>query len=482
MLKAESLSTDKFYNGKKSITACTFYPEILQGMRAVTADFKKETGITVNVQSVPYELYEMWLQSRFLAGQPPEIMVLEKKDLFWHYGQNKKVLNFDNIIKKANLFDEQKRPWKELFHNLTINQLEDPGGHLYMLPFTQYGTGYFYNKQIYAAAQAEPPCTWTEMIATFTKIKQKGLPAHASTFKNDYITLIWVADRLLNCFFRTRIPEINLIKNSDIKFDAYNPESVIDEKIDLSEKIVAFERGIIDPGVSPEYRETIKMLYDYAMTWNDNFMAAKGADVYYKFAKGNAASIYNGTWYFSMLDNFQNLIREIEPKNAFDYGIFLFPKLTKKCSKFAKAGNIDQNSAVRSFLAIPKQQEKWKEDAAILFAQYITSKGAQRLFEKSKTFDLPAMRGASPRSESIPLLTQQKYASLTVTEMQGFDSQSLSETIVTTQMFFMDKTDINEYLKQLSSIHRRSLLRLSKIYYKQLNHEFIRKETGCDFK
>jgi maltose-binding protein MalE len=78
----------EYFQNKPPIIACTFYPEILQGMRAVTKDFEANTGIKVHIQSVPYELFEMWLQSRFLAGRAPEVMIMEKKQMFWRYGQN----------------------------------------------------------------------------------------------------------------------------------------------------------------------------------------------------------------------------------------------------------------------------------------------------------------------------------------------------------------------------------------------------------
>jgi hypothetical protein len=117
-----------------------------------------------------------------------------------------------------------------------------------------------------------------------------------------------------------------------------------------------------------------------------------------------------------------------------------------------------------------------------LFSQYITARqGAQKLFKESGTFDLPAMKNVVPRDESLKLMSKQRYASLTVTELQGYDNQSLSETIVLTQLYFMDKIDIDEYLKRLSRIHRNSLLRLSKVYKNQLNMDFIRNNLGGDF-
>ncbi len=468
----------------RSIIACTFYYDLLQGLRPVTEDFTAKTGINVNVQSVPYELYEMWLQSRFLAGRAPEIMILENVDLFWRYGQDDMITNFDSLVEKPNRFDPQKKKWIKLFFSSAVSHLLDPAGHLYMLPFTQYGTGYFYNKKIYEKAGVVTPETWTEMISTFRKIKEMGLPPHASTYKKDYVTIIWVADRILNCFFRPTIPQINLIKKDpDWKFDPFDPHSVEGEKIDLSERIVAFEKGIIDPAVSPQYKEAVKMLYNYAMTWSDDFNALQGAEIYFKFAKGDASSIYNGTWYFYIIDNFQKLINEVAPERFFEYGIFLFPEITPKCSRFATAGGINQNSAVRSFIVVPKQKETWRQKAGILFAQYITSsENAQKLFKESETFDLPALPNVMPRKESMPLLVQKKYASMPITQLQAFDKQSQNETMVLTQLLFMNKIDIDEYLDNLSVIHRNSLLRLYRIYNKQIDHTFIRNQIGKDFK
>ncbi len=469
---------------REPIIACTFYPDILTGMRSVAKDFTAETGINVSVQSVPYELYEMWLQSRFLAGQPPEVMISENTELFWHYGQNEQIINFDELVSQQNPFDTKNRKWRDLFYPSAIMKLLDPAGKLYILPFTQYGTGFFYNKEIYQKANVDTPKTWTQMIANFSKIKESGLPPHADTFKNDYITTIWVADRILECFFRRYIPQINLLPaDPNWQFDPYDPFSVSKEKIDLSERIVAFEKGIIDPAKSPEYRETAKMLFEYAMTWNDNFMAQQGDEMYYMFAKGNAASIYNGTWYFHVLENFQNLLGEVASEKVFDYGIFLFPQITQQCSRFVTAGGIDQNSAVRSFIVVPVQKQQWRQQAGLLFAKYITAPvNAQKLFDDSKAYDLPAVIDTSPRKESAPLQVSKDFASLSVTELQGFDKQSLNETIVLSQQFFMEKIDLDEYLQKLSIIHRNSLIRLSEVYKNQIDIDFIRTQIGRDFK
>jgi len=116
------------------IVVCTFFSEMLSGLRAVAGDFEAETGIALEVQAVPYLGYQMWLHARFLAKNAPEVLVLENPGLAWRYGQAGLMTCFDDLVEAPNPFAPQDGPWREAFRKPHLLQSLDTNGRLYLIP------------------------------------------------------------------------------------------------------------------------------------------------------------------------------------------------------------------------------------------------------------------------------------------------------------------------------------------------------------
>ena len=233
---------------KPRIILATIFSEFLSGLRAIAPEFEAETGYALEVQGIPYLSYQMWLQTRFLGKNAPEVLLLDSTGDAWRFGQAGLLVRFDDIVTKPNPFSDATTPWKDDFRQPYVQQAYDVNGHLYLVPYTQYGVGFFYNKKLYAQAAVEPPRTWDELLAAFNRLKQQGTPAFLAAVKPDDAQTVWIASILLECFTRVHIPEVNLRPSRpDWRFDPLDRACTLAERIDLSETIVAFERGIIDP-------------------------------------------------------------------------------------------------------------------------------------------------------------------------------------------------------------------------------------------
>jgi len=464
------------------IVIATFFSELLPGLRAITEDFEAATGIALDVQGVPYLSYRMWLHARFLGEDPPDVLLLESTELAWRYGQAGLMVCFDDLIDRPNPLAADTRPWSAAFRKPHIQQSLDTNGHLYLIPFTQYGVGFFYNKKQYTACALQPPTTWDGLLRNMDRLQEEGYTAFVTAVKPDDAQTVWIAATMLECFMRVHIPEVNLRTTPGWRFDCLDRECTIGERIDLSERIAAFEKGIIDPRRAPELAEVARLVKDMSRRWRPDFLSLGGEQIYKIFASGQTAHMMNGTWYLGELADLQALMREVAPETAFDYGVFPFPELTPATTSLARAGGINQNAGMRSCLMVPVQKKApWRRQAAIALCHYLTLPGpAAKVFSHSNTYDIPAVAAVPPKPEAEALMPKREYAFLPLMNFAGYDTQSLSEFWPLWQGFLGGTMDLETFLAKLSDSHRASLVRQAEIYAEELDVEFLTAQLGPD--
>lgn len=465
-----------------SITFATFFAEMLPGVRAVADDFHELTGIRVHAQAMPYAYHQMWLRTQFLTRTPPEVLMLEG-ELPNDYGQSGLLINFDGLIDAPNPPWRDGRPWGEDFRQPLIQQARDVNGDLWFLPYTQYGVGFFYNADTYEELGLSPPATWEDLLSTFRAVRQAGEQTMAVAIKPNDAQSIWAATLILESLTRPLIPEVNIVHADDWEFRPHDPDSTLRERIDLTERIIAFERGLIDPARSPAFAETARIMREFAELWRPDFLSLDGSEVFVLFSRGIVTHTMNGTWYFQTLLSDQELLREVAPEAVFNYETFAFPELTSDTTDLPRAGGINQNAGMRGNLVVPRQQvAPWREEAGLLFVRYITQpEVATRLFEASQSWDICALEETEPRSEAVPLLPESRYAFLPVAMFDGYDNQSREEFWTSWQLFLGGRIDKAQFLEQLSAQHRRALARLARIYTEQIDTELLMAELGRSF-
>ena len=117
----------------------------------------------------------------------------------------------------------------------------------------------------------------------------------------------------LDILMRPHIQEVNITHEPGWKYDPNDEKSVKDEMIDLTERIIAFEKGIIDPAKAPEWRETMRLMKEFSKVWRKDFLSIDGAEIYGAFARGETAHFQNGTWYLPVLKNLQDTLKKSHP-------------------------------------------------------------------------------------------------------------------------------------------------------------------------
>jgi ABC-type glycerol-3-phosphate transport system substrate-binding protein len=466
-----------------TITIATFFGEFLPGLRFVATDFEARTGIALRVQGIPYASYQLWVRTQFIGQAPPELLLLEATQMH-QYGQAGILLPFDELIEQPNpLRTDNQQAWKTHVRQPLIQQARDAYGNLWFLPYTQYGVGFFHNETATAKVGAGAAETWDELIANMRRVKENGGTAMVTAIKPNDAQSVWAAALLLECLSRPLIPQVNIEHPDGWIFDPLDHQTTLNERITIEERIVAFERGLIDPAKAPAFAETTRLMGEFADQWRPDFLQLDGQEVYELFSRGDIAYTMNGTWYFGTLLSDLELLREIAPERVFEYSTFPFPDLTAASTDLPLVGGINQNAGMRACLIAPRQpREAWRENAAILLAHYLTiPEVAHEVFFNSQSWDICALNEVEPRPEATGLLPQNQYAYLPVADLLGYDDQSIGEFWPLWQEYLGKRINEEQFLQRLSQQHRASLERLARSAGPSLDREFIRSHLGRDF-
>jgi ABC-type glycerol-3-phosphate transport system substrate-binding protein len=456
----------------------TFFGELLPGLREAAAQYADETGVEVLVQGMPYTSFEMWLRTQLLTKEPPELILIESTMLPWYYGQAGLLVELSGAVAEPNAFGDANVPWGRTFREPYLQLCRDATGALWCLPFTQYGVGFFYNRDHYEALGLTPPETWSELVGNFAALDDaEQTSLFVAITRNDAQTA-WIVSIIEEWLMRRHIPAVNLRHEPGWEFDPYDPLSVIDERIDLDERIVAFERGIIDPLRSPDYVEVLRLMRQAAQHWEVELANLDVTELERVFLNAGTTHFMNGTWYFPVLANRMELLAEVAPEAAFAWGTFPFPELGPEDTTLPTAGGTNQNAGMRGSLIIPKQPLRPRQEAvALRFCQYLTSvEGMSAVMTGDEAFDIPAVKGVEPKPAARPLLTGQSFAWLPVSTFTGYDAQSYGDFWPIWQRWFSGASDEEAFLADLHDLHVASLVRLYERFHESVDHDFIRAE------
>ena len=466
------------------IVFATLFGQALSGIRYAAKKFYEDTGITVSVQGMPYYSHKMWIESQFLSQAPPAMMLIDGAgELVTTYGAQGLLMPFGKLLDEKNPFSGNDKPWRDEFKYVPLAAAVDLNGNYYCIPYTSYAVAFLYNEKFTKKYDVTPPKTWKEFVENGVKVKKMGGIAYGIALRTSDAQVDWISDIILGCLMRSKIPKINLVHAPGWKFNPFDPDSTKGEKISLSERIVAFNNGIIDPAIAPAYKVCMKMLKNFSRMWCNDYMGLTGAEVFNMFTRGNSTYYFEGTWGLNQITMTQKIFKTINPEKHFTWDAFPFPPITKETTELVTAGGVNQNTNMRGRIIIPKQKNKWIQETAILFAQYITTpEMCAKVFKHSQLFDLPVIKGVKGKPGTDALIADNKFASiLPFVELWGYDTEARVHYETLNQEYFSDRIDMDTYLKRISLNQKASLKRLVRLYYKQLNFDFLKKELGKDY-
>jgi ABC-type glycerol-3-phosphate transport system substrate-binding protein len=467
----------------RPLQAATFFAEFMPGLRETAAAYQAETGVGVRVQGIPYAMHPMWVRTQFLSGSPPDVLILEGTDLPWMYGQAGLLERCDRLLEEPNAWDARHSRWGDFFEPDLVQISRDATGALWALPFTQYRVGFFYDRTAYGRLGIREPDTWSGLVENFRAMSGSGLPAIAVAVKSNDAQSQWMGELMLEFLLRPEAERVNLRHAEGWRFEADDPASVRGEVIDLAERIVAFERGLIDPARSEAFAEVARLLAEFSKTWRPDFLSLDGEQIFTLFAGGRVAHFLNGTWYVRELRELQKALGEATGRPAFAWGVFPFPRLDARATTLPRLGHMPQNAGMRACILIPKKRDPVARARVLRFAQYLTSPAvAARFFGEGDVYDPPALRDVAPRAELRALLASHASAVLGMAHFNGYDAESTSEFWTAWQRFLGGRVDRRGFLEEFSGAQRRALQRLAARYLSDEDRAFIARELGREFR
>ena len=467
------------------ILLVTFYGESIKGFKQLAQRFEQQTGIHVNIQTMPKENYGIWLDTQYIAGSPPELVMRDFIQGINQNGRDGVLIDLSQVINQPNPFYHANESWNNSFKPTFINKSRDAQGKLWAIPFSSIGYAFFYNKNVYNKFNLAPPKTWDEFIKQNRIFKKNNYTPVRISYVGDQQEY-FISDQINNLFFRAKIPDVNIQHAKDWKFDPLNPDSVVNENLSLEEKIIAFEKGTTDPAKAPEYHQLAKLMLNFSSTWNDNFDTQIGGQTLIEdFLRQRTLAYYASTGEINKVIELEDKMKIVDPKNSFEIGFFPLPEFTKTTTgNLNIIGGINQRVGVRTYLSITKQKQKWREQAALLFLQFIMTPDNNRaLFKASNLYDLPTIKGVTG-----PAITEQfnfplKYADMNIGAAGGgYDGIGDDEWARLDRQFLSHKISLYDYLQGLSKSQRNSLLREANSAGSTLDTKFIRKQLHKDFK
>lgn len=158
-----------------------FKVEIADAMEKLLAEYKKETGVNITIETVGGGAdYGAALKAKFASGDEP--------DIFNNGGYNEAQLWKDRME------DLSDQPWvADLSDNVKDPMTMD--GKLYGLPMNIEGYGFLYNKALFEQAGiTEMPTTLTELRAAAQKLQDAGIVP----FENGYQEWWVIGQHLVN--------------------------------------------------------------------------------------------------------------------------------------------------------------------------------------------------------------------------------------------------------------------------------------------
>lgn len=158
--------------------------EIAQQLEAMAADYEKETGIKIKVETYGGGAdYSAALKTKFSSGNAP--------DIFFVAGYS------DLDLWQEYLEDLSDQPWvSDAIEATKAPMTKD--GKLYGMPLGQEGYGFIYNKDLFAKAGiTELPKTLSALTAAAEKLKSAGI----TPFENGYAEWWVIGNHLLNVGF-----------------------------------------------------------------------------------------------------------------------------------------------------------------------------------------------------------------------------------------------------------------------------------------
>ncbi|MCD9022918.1 ABC transporter substrate-binding protein [Cohnella silvisoli] len=332
-----SASASEAPKEEKTIVFSTIQNYYTDGLKKAAEDYNKlhpETKVKIDIV-VDNPTYTASFQAKMAAGGDDAPDIVHANLLGDSPGNNIKknfILPLNDYVKEPNPYNNGTSLWDGVDGAYWPYAYSD-AGDIFMVPFDLVGTGFYYNKDLFAKAGiTEAPTTWEDMFASFQKLKDSGVIPLALTQVPGQDTTGWMIGAFTDWAARSLLPEVFVQPgdarntpdveaiNSKVKYAADNPFFDIGAVEDPERRMALWKSGKYDMQGAAEkkYWSTLKELSKYLQP---GYATMSDADSYKLFIAGKAAAYWNGSWQVGTILKDQKSLKD----KAFAWGTFKFP-------------------------------------------------------------------------------------------------------------------------------------------------------------
>ncbi|MFC3802256.1 ABC transporter substrate-binding protein [Cohnella sp. GCM10012308] len=322
---------------KKTIVFSTITNYYTAGLQLAAEDYQKlhpETTVKIDIVS-DNTTYQTSFQAKMAAGGDDAPDIVHANLLGDTPANNVKkgyILKLNDFVKAPNAYNNGTTLYDGINGDYWPYAYT-ADGDIFMLPFDLVGTGFYYNKDLFAKAGiTEVPATWEDLFADLQKLKdQKIIPlsmsqATGSDYEGwmvgafeDWANRSLIPDILVQPGDARNTPEVEAI-NGKVKYDPNDPFFDIGAVVDAERTMALWKSGKYDPVGPAEQKiwSTLKQLSTYLQP---GYATMKDADAYQLFISGKAAAYWNGSWQVGQILKDQQALGD----KGFEWGTFKFP-------------------------------------------------------------------------------------------------------------------------------------------------------------
>lgn len=403
-------------------------------------------------ENVAGDDYHTWLRTRLIGRNAPDIVWVQNFDANQTYGAQGLLVDLREYFSLPNPYAPEFETWADVFTPQTWEPVKGPNGEHYVVVGDIVVTPWFYNKKIFAEAGLDPdraPQTYGEFIDMLEKIKAAGyIPIAWPGSGEDGETMFeWLSRTVFHSIYRGRVDEMDV---------AEQPGT-----INLKERVIALEKGIIDPD-SPEYRAGLELMRDFAQYFQPSFLSDDEEMAYELWVTGRAALFWGGSWQLKPV--LHDTLRD------FDFGSFHFPMITKEDLSYVtsdKVGLMGGPTAAFQY-AIPSHVTGRQRELAIDFLMFLTAPQNAGPFIQDAGLFAPGIQGVDtageigsiiagmmpgPNQEFLELINRDPAALLLTPEVR----QQMYRLF---QQYAVGRMTTDQLVRQIKSIHTRTVRQL----------------------
>ncbi|MEZ4861567.1 MAG: ABC transporter substrate-binding protein [Caldilineaceae bacterium] len=348
----------------------TFQPDVPRGeglnplheSRALGDEWEEMTpGYKLDFITGPGgEGIEQWVKSRQAAGSMPDICNAVDNWLNRDIGADY-WLTVDPFIDDPNPYipagaDGSDR-WRDAFIAGFDARNRMIDGKYYGIPQGITGVQIYCNLNILADAGidfqseiSEPRWTFDSMLAISQRLKDADVTAWALAWNQPYWN--WIQTTSLAGFLKST-GKWKLLDTDD------------DDFVTSIERFEAIDRGDWTADAE-ELRAMHKLVEDWVPYWAEGYLGLTSEDTIALFARGEAAFMWNGSWYYPTLKD--------DPQREFDFGIARFPLLNERMAAIGAGGPTQYPGGAYNTVALTSTaKEKDTITQSIDFLKYFTS-------------------------------------------------------------------------------------------------------------